>query len=347
VNRYGTDKALSDGHAPLQQEGANLIDNAGALADQSFTHAMQRLQVKLIGGLRRHKLHRRALNGNIDPPPARQDDVARDQAQIPFLAAVSLDHILGADRKAAKSSSALAFKTRRWRPRACAAACRSVSWGSVIGLFGFASTPMMVAAGISSSRRPSRFVASSTPNRVIPVILPPGRLRLATKPNLTRSPPITKIDRKRVEMLFAHANAGKLMIGISSERRAAVHAFHCQAHYFVTAAWKVLEHRKWVAALNLCKNVDFSEIDGFPEDDIRDLRNMREHVVEYFQGVGINKDRWWKETPEYKADASSMVGTMIGGRLDWKAFSAAAAKLLPQLNEPIPFPPTDRGRRAP
>jgi hypothetical protein len=39
------------------------------------------------------------IGRNIDPPPARQDDVARDQAQIPFLAAVSLDHILGANRK--------------------------------------------------------------------------------------------------------------------------------------------------------------------------------------------------------------------------------------------------------
>ena len=30
---------------------------------------------------------------NIDPLPARQDDVARDHAQLPFLAAVSLNHI--------------------------------------------------------------------------------------------------------------------------------------------------------------------------------------------------------------------------------------------------------------
>ena len=45
---------------------------------------------------RRYRLGK--ISRNIDPPPARQDDVARDQAQIPFLAAVSLDHILGADR---------------------------------------------------------------------------------------------------------------------------------------------------------------------------------------------------------------------------------------------------------
>ena len=39
------------------------------------------------------------ISRNIDPPPAGQDDVARDHAQIPSLAAASLNHILSADRK--------------------------------------------------------------------------------------------------------------------------------------------------------------------------------------------------------------------------------------------------------
>jgi hypothetical protein len=46
------------------------------------------------------------ISRNIDAPPARQDDVARDHAQIPFLAAVSLDHILGADRKPPRQTAA-------------------------------------------------------------------------------------------------------------------------------------------------------------------------------------------------------------------------------------------------
>jgi hypothetical protein len=48
--------------AALQQKGADLIDDASALADQSLTHTMQRLQVELVGGLRRHKLHRWTLH---------------------------------------------------------------------------------------------------------------------------------------------------------------------------------------------------------------------------------------------------------------------------------------------
>ncbi|MFX7682570.1 hypothetical protein ABTJ79_20365, partial [Acinetobacter baumannii] len=49
-------------------------------------------------------------------------------------------------------------------------------------------------------------------------------------------------------------------------------------HYFAIAAYKVLEHREWVRGLGLCPNVDFSMLDQFSASDIRDLRNMREHV---------------------------------------------------------------------
>jgi hypothetical protein len=128
----------------------------------------------------------------------------------------------------------------------------------------------------------------------------------------------------------------------AEDRRARIHTLHCEAHYFVTAAWKLLEFRAWASRLGLFATIDFSEIDKFSKDDIRDLRNMREHVVNYFEGKGYDKDRWMIETPEFKADASTMVGTKIGGRLDWDAFSQAATRLLPSLlKEPIPFPPRD------
>jgi hypothetical protein len=117
-------------------------------------------------------------------------------------------------------------------------------------------------------------------------------------------------------------------------------AFHSECHFFAVAAFKQIEYRKWVLTFGLCTAVDFSEIDGFSEQDIRDLRNMREHVVEYFQGGGHTSDRWSVETPGFKADASSVVETMIGGRLDWIRFGAAAERLLPKLlAEPIPYPP--------
>ena len=48
--------------AALQQKRADLIGDAGALADQPLSHAVQRLQVELIRGLCRHPLHRRPLH---------------------------------------------------------------------------------------------------------------------------------------------------------------------------------------------------------------------------------------------------------------------------------------------
>jgi hypothetical protein len=132
----------------------------------------------------------------------------------------------------------------------------------------------------------------------------------------------------------------KLTLAPFEKRRATFYKRQCQAHYFAIAAWKLLEHRKWVTQLGLCANVDFSEIDGFSETDIRDLRDMREHVLDYFKGIGRNKARWVKQTPEFKVDASTITGTKIGGRLDWKKFGNAARRLRAQLlKEPIPYPP--------
>jgi hypothetical protein len=114
--------------------------------------------------------------------------------------------------------------------------------------------------------------------------------------------------------------------------------FHTECHYFAIAAYKLIEYCEWARNIGLCSSVDFSEIDGFSKLDIRDLRNMREHVCEYFMGNGHAKDRWIIETPTYTADASSVVNTMIGGRLDWVAFGNAARNLLLQLSsEPIPY----------
>lgn len=114
---------------------------------------------------------------------------------------------------------------------------------------------------------------------------------------------------------------------------------NCEHHFFVIAAYKLIEHRDWIKKFDLCKDVDFSPIDSFSTKDIKDLRNMREHVVDYFKGDGKDKDRWIVETPEYKADASSCVGTVIGGRLDYVGFTKATEQLLVNLQkEPIPYP---------
>ena len=123
------------------------------------------------------------------------------------------------------------------------------------------------------------------------------------------------------------------------QRRQALHAFRSEGHLFAIAAYKLLEYRDWVQTFGLCASVDFGEVNGFSADDIKDLRDMREHVIDYFGGIGREPDRWSVKTPDYQADASAVAGTMIGGRLDWVAFGAAAERMLRQLlAEPIPWP---------
>jgi hypothetical protein len=120
-------------------------------------------------------------------------------------------------------------------------------------------------------------------------------------------------------------------------RRLAICESRTECDYLAIAANKLLEFKKWVLSFGLCSTVDFSELYSFSREDIRALRNKREHVLEYFKGESASG--WWVETPEYKGDASGVGGTLIGGRLDWSAFGAAATRLLQRLlAEPIPFP---------
>ncbi len=112
------------------------------------------------------------------------------------------------------------------------------------------------------------------------------------------------------------------------ERKLLIIRSHTEANFLASAAKHVVEYRKWAKELGLFDGVDFALLDKFSEQDITDLRNMREHVIDYFEGRGRAQDRWFQETPEYSADASSVVGTKIGGRLDYEAFTTACEVVL-------------------
>src|SRR5229473_2894892 len=70
-----------------------------------------------------------------------------------------------------------------------AASCMTRNWPSNAGKFGLKRTPIVAACGTSSRNRPSRLGSSAALKLLIPVMFPPGRLRLATKPRSTGSPP--------------------------------------------------------------------------------------------------------------------------------------------------------------
>jgi hypothetical protein len=71
------------------------------------------------------------------------------------------------------------------------------------GLVGLTSTANRVAFGNNFCKSPSRFGKSSMLIVVTPVTLPPGRLKLATRPALTGSEPMPKTTGIDVVAPFA------------------------------------------------------------------------------------------------------------------------------------------------
>src|SRR5262245_59806244 len=65
---------------------------------------------------------------------------------------------------------------------------RSATSGNLV----FTSAATVIAWGTSSCSNPSRFASSSLTKKKTPVTLPPGRLRLATRPSFTGSVPLPK-----------------------------------------------------------------------------------------------------------------------------------------------------------
>jgi hypothetical protein len=93
--------------------------------------------------------------------------------------------LLGEAANAASiSPSLLAVSTRSSRPLCCAAARASRVSVSAFGLRGLTSMASG-AVGATSVRISTRFAARTSMNRVTPVILPVGWLKLATRPNFT------------------------------------------------------------------------------------------------------------------------------------------------------------------
>src|SRR5262249_52374569 len=73
-------------------------------------------------------------------------------------------------------------------------------------------TAKRAAEGNSSYRSPIRFAVASTPRLVTPVTLPPGRLRLETKPPQTGSPAV----EKRIGTVVVAAIAARALCACSA-----------------------------------------------------------------------------------------------------------------------------------
>jgi hypothetical protein len=67
------------------------------------------------------------------------------------------------------------------------------------------------------------------------------------------------------------------------------------------------------------------------------MRDMNEHVIEYFEGPGLRPNDWVYHGEGYSSDASSTFETKIGGRLDWVALGSAAQRLFTKISPMGPF----------
>jgi hypothetical protein len=129
------------------------------------------------------------------------------------------------------------------------------------------------------------------------------------------------------------------MSKLMSQYRLAFSSFETERQLFCNAAHKLLEHRIWVKQLGFIDEALFDDLDKFT-DDIKVMRDMNEHAIEYFKGKGKRPQDWiYVEPGQLQADASSTFGTKIGGRLDWVELGGVAERLLAKLSLMGPFFP--------
>ena len=117
--------------------------------------------------------------------------------------------------------------------------------------------------------------------------------------------------------------------------RLAQQAFQTERHLFCNTAYKLLEHRRWVQDLGFLDHALFEELDKFARH-IDVMRDMNEHVIEYFRGTGKRPHDWIHQDDGGTAEASSTIGTRIGSRLE---LGAPAQCLLAKIAQMEPFYP--------
>src|SRR5262245_48771796 len=94
-------------------------------------------------------------------------------------------------------------------PNLGAAACISSSWRTLEALSGFQRKATRETVGIASLRSCSRLAPTSGPMMLLPVIFPPGRARLGTRPARTGSADRDHDDRNRGGGLLGREACGR------------------------------------------------------------------------------------------------------------------------------------------
>jgi len=111
-----------------------------------------------------------------------------------------------------------------------------------------------------------------------------------------------------------------------------------EEHFFVTSVSKATD---WLKEVKKFRKDLSSDIDkffqGFPE--AKDLRNMREHDVEYFRGEGRTQDRFVKNLSNVTIDGSASFSDnnryLVGGRMNVQQAIKAAQSLYPKIEKAV------------
>jgi hypothetical protein len=149
---------------------------------------------------------------------------------------------------------------------------------------------------------------------------------------------LAALDRRTVLQPGRRPEGDELIL----DQRLAHGFFQTERHLFCNVAYQLLEHRRWIKRLNFIDEALFLELDKFAHD-IDVMRDMNEHVIEYFEGKGMRPHDW---DDGGGTDASSTFNTKIGGRLDWVELGAAAQRLLEPIKSLGPFFPTPEEHEA-
>jgi len=119
-----------------------------------------------------------------------------------------------------------------------------------------------------------------------------------------------------------------------------------EEHFFVIALGKAMD---WLSELKQLKPATAPRIDAFLQSlpHAVDVRNMREHDIEYFKGKGRNQERFMHSHTDStgqvlgEADASSTAvygdEYMIGGRLNVRRTIELCEALMPDVFVPPPW----------
>ncbi len=117
--------------------------------------------------------------------------------------------------------------------------------------------------------------------------------------------------------------------------RDAGHVFKVERHLFCIAAGQFFDHRRWLRRLGGFDESFFAEIDLF-EPDVKAMRDLNEHAIEYFEGKGQRPKDWMFNGDDFNSDPTGTINTLVGGRLDWVKLNQATGRLLESLPTMLP-----------